>query len=171
MHRQPQAEGVGDPASLRAPQPAPEVVVGQDDLHAPAATAGGEVREADTHMLVASGSRCRPGRAAMPSMPGVGSSRYSRSRPGASATAQRVSTVQALFGSIRSGRSGNASRSASIARTPRRAEDAGLELERGEAEAVDHPARLGDQRSGSAPRPRRRARRPGGRPTCRTGRR
>ena len=59
-----------------------------------------------THMLVASGTSVPAETAAMPAIPGVGSSRYSTTPASRSATLIEVSTVHAPLGSSRSGRSG-----------------------------------------------------------------
>ncbi len=122
-------------------------------------------------MLVASGIGAWRATSAMPSMPGVGSSRYSSTpsscagdldrgvrgpgrvrvepqRKTGEGVAQRADRLDLLLGR----------------------EHPALELERGEAVAVDEPPGLGDdRRPGRAPRPSRRRRRPDGRPTCRTG--
>ena len=66
-------------------------------------------------MLVASGIAASRATCAMPSMPGVGSSRYSSTPASSRATPIDVAGVQAAFGSSRSGWSGKASRSALIA--------------------------------------------------------
>ena len=77
--------------------------------------AGGRWAKATTHMLVASGIGASRATRAMPSMPGVGSSRYSSTPSSSRATPRAVSTVHAAFGSSRSGWSGKAARSARIA--------------------------------------------------------
>ena len=66
-------------------------------------------------MFVASGRLVRAATAAMPGMPGVGSSRYSSTPSSSPATWWLVCTVQFALGSSRSGWSGNAARSARIA--------------------------------------------------------
>ena len=81
------------------------------------AIAGGRWSKLTTAMLVASGMFTSRATSAMPSMPGVGSSRYSTMPSSCSPTLIEVGTVQAVFGSSRSGWSGNASRSALIAAT------------------------------------------------------
>ena len=66
-------------------------------------------------MLVASGTSVPAETAAMPSIEGVGSSRYSMIPFSRAATDSEVDGVHAPLGSSRSGRSGKASRNASIA--------------------------------------------------------
>ena len=75
VHRQPDAPGAADPRQLdRGAQPAPEVVVAQDDRYAAQADGPRQVGEADgTHV----GGQRHAGRfatAAMPSLPAAGSS-------------------------------------------------------------------------------------------------
>ena len=65
--------------------------------------AGGSWAKATTHMLVASGIGASRATRAMPSMPEVGSSRYSSTPSRSRATATEVSSVHAAFGSSRSG--------------------------------------------------------------------
>ena len=66
-------------------------------------------------MLVASGIGACAATSAIPSRPGVGSSRYSRMPASPEATLTEVCGVQAALGSRRSGIPGNAAASASIA--------------------------------------------------------
>ena len=77
--------------------------------------AGGRWAKATTHMLVASGMGASRATRAMPSMPGVGSSRYSSTPSMSRATVADVSVVHTAFGSRRSGWPGKAPRSARIA--------------------------------------------------------
>jgi len=79
VHGQPEPEGVADaseqPGALQA---APVVVIREHHADRLFRDRGGEMSKATTHMLVASGIGDCLATSAMPSRPGVGSSRYSR---------------------------------------------------------------------------------------------
>ena len=93
--------------------------------------------------------RCRRDTAAIPEMPGVGSSRYSTTPSSRDATSSEVDGVHAPLGSSRNGSVGKASRKASMASHSSVGwEDSALQLQRTEAPAVDHRAGLLDELRG-----------------------
>ena len=75
VHRQPDAPGAADARQLdRGAQPAPEVMVAQDDLHAAQRDRAGRSAKLTQHILVASGRLQARATSAMSSLPAVGSS-------------------------------------------------------------------------------------------------